>query len=644
VAGGVGGAGGIGDVYRARGAAFVQEERGHARISARFSSARLAVVLAGGACLAGLLADAASPHPGWIVGAVAALALFVVLIVFHERVVQAQMRAAELVRINQEALLRLDRNWQELPLPALPEGLLGERRPPLARDLDLLGPASLFHLLGTAHTPLGKTALVGWLLAPAPPPEIVRRQEAVRELAPLLDLRQQLELRVRPLEKGTPDVEPFLRWAEGPSWLRSRPGLLWSVRGLALLTFGSALAGIFGLLPVPLWWVVLLVLVNLVVTHRNAERLEATFHQVAAREREFQLYAGALGVLAGQPFASPRLREVAAALVSEGRPGSVRTAAGWMDLLHRRVVLSDTRRAGIIHFPLQTLTLWDFHMVDLLERWQQAAGPRARAWLAALGDCEALAALAGLAHDNPGWVFPEVGAVGARPHGAPPVYAARALGHPLLPEGARVANDVEVGPPGTFLLVTGSNMSGKSTLLRAIGINAVLAQAGGPACAAALAMPPLDLATSILVEDSLADGVSFFLAELHRIRGVVDAAERSRAAGRTLLYLLDEVLRGTNSAERQVAVRRILLHLLAEGAIGAVSTHDLQLAEIAELQAASRAVHFRESFRQAPEGPQMTFDYRMREGVAQTVNALKLLEMVGLGEDRLGGERSDEAR
>ncbi len=385
------------------------------------------------------------------------------------------------------------------------------------------------------------------------------------------------------------------------------------------------MAGLFGLLPVPLWWVVLLMLVNLIVTHLNAERLEATFHQVAAREREFQLYAGALGALAGQPFASPRLREVAADLESEGRP-----AAGWMDLLHRRLVLADTRRAGIIHFPLQVLTLWDFHMVDLLERWQQAAGPRARAWLAALGDCEALAALAGLAHDNPAWVYPQVS------EAAPSVYNARGLGHPLLPESARVANDVEVGPSGTFLLVTGSNMSGKSTLLRAIGINAVLAQAGGPVCAAGLTLPPLDLATCILVEDSLADGVSFFLAELHRIRQVVDAAERSRAAGRTLLYLLDEVLRGTNSAERQVAVRRILLHLLDQDAIGAVSTHDLQLAEIEELKAASRPVHFRESFRETAEGPQMTFDYCMREGVAQTVNALKLLEMVGLGEDRLG--------
>ena len=621
------------ELYRTRRAACEEERQRHARVSARFSWARLAVATAGGACLVGLLLDAASPHPGWIAGAAGALAVFVVLLVFHERVVQAERRAAELARINAEALLRLDRNWQELPLPTLPEALQGERRPPLARDLDLLGPASLFHLLGTVHTPLGKAALVSWLLAPAPPPEIARRQAAVRELAPRLDLRQRLELAVRPLEKGAPDVEPFLRWAEGEPWLRSRPGLLWLVRGLALLSSASALLGLCGLFGAPLfgievrlWWIVLLVLVNLIVTRLHEERLESTFHQVAAREREFQLYAGALGVLAGQAFTSERLRQVDAALTSEGRP-----AAGWMDLLHRRVVLSDTRRAGIVHFPLQTLALWDFHMVDLLERWQQASGRRARAWLDALGDCEALAALAGLAHDNPGWADPEVAET------LPPVYAARGLGHPLLPAGIRVTNDVELGPPGTFLLVTGSNMSGKSTLLRAIGVNAVLAQAGGPVCAAALSMPPLDLATVILVEDSLADGVSFFLAELHRIRGVVDAADRSHAAGRTLLYLLDEILRGTNSAERQVAVRRVLLHLLAQGAIGAVSTHDLQLAEIAELRAASHPVHFRESFRQTGEGPQMTFDYLMRPGVAQTVNALKLLEMVGLGEERLGG-------
>jgi len=208
-------------------------------------------------------------------------------------------------------------------------------------------------------------------------------------------------------------------------------------------------------------------------------------------------------------------------------------------------------------------------------------------------------------------------------------FAAQGLGHPLIPDGQRVSNDVEIGPPGTFLLVTGSNMSGKSTLLRAIGVNTVLAQAGGPVAATALRLPPVTLGTSILVEDSLAEGVSFFMAELQRIQKIVAAADRAHAEGRTLLYLLDEVLRGTNSYERQVAVRRVVLHLLRQGAIGAVSTHDLQLAEVEDLKAACIPVHFRETLHPGGDPP-MTFDYVMRPGVATTVNALKLMELVGL--------------
>jgi len=172
-------------------------------------------------------------------------------------------------------------------------------------------------------------------------------------------------------------------------------------------------------------------------------------------------------------------------------------------------------------------------------------------------------------------------------------------------------------------------MSGKSTLLRAIGINAVLAQAGGPVCATAFRMPPVTLATSILVEDSLAEGVSFFMAELQRIQKIVAAADRSAGTGRPVLYLLDEVLRGTNSYERQVAVRRVVLHLLRHGALGAVSTHDLQLAEVPELAAVCVPVHFRETLHPGGDPP-MTFDYVMRPGVATTVNALKLMELVGL--------------
>jgi len=270
------------------------------------------------------------------------------------------------------------------------------------------------------------------------------------------------------------------------------------------------------------------------------------------------------------------------------------------------------------------VTLWDIHLLGAFERWQARAGRHAREWLEALGEAEALSALAGLLHANPGWAMPEIDPAADRLRG-------EELGHPLIPVSKRVDNDVEVGPPGTFLLVTGSNMSGKSTLLRAIGVNVVLANAGGPVCARSLRLPTLALWTSMRVEDSLERGVSFFMAELERLKAVVDAAHSVRAEGeRRLLYLLDEILQGTNTAERQIAARRIIMHLVKEGAIGAVSTHDLTLAANPEIEEAARLVHFTETIREGAEGMVMSFDYKLRPGIATSTNALKLMEIVGL--------------
>jgi hypothetical protein len=550
----------------------------------------------------------------------------------HERAIRRQRRAADLVRINEEALLRIARDWTKLPDPP-PVSIPVDT--PLVRDLSLLGHASLFELLGTAHTPPGRNTLASWLLRAAPPAEILERQGAVAELAPDLYFRQQLEARTLSMARISPDVEPFLRWAESPPWLLARPWLVWLARFLVLATSialarhiahiqsflatapeGTPPAALLAAL-IPSGPLTLVLAINITLSYLMSGRLAQSFNRLEARERDFQLYAEALELIPSRPYEAPPLRRIADELTPQGR-----TAHRWMETLQSRMGLADARHSGILHFILQTLVLWDFHTLWLLERWQQEAGPHVRRWLAALGEMEALCALAGLRHDNPGWVFPRVAADEDR-------FAARALGHPLLPEAKRVENDVEVGPAGTFLLVTGSNMSGKSTLLRSIGVNAVLAQAGGPVCAEDLRLPPVDLATSILVEDSLEDGVSFFLAELHRIRSVVDAADRAREAGRTVLYLLDEVLRGTNSQERQVAVRRVILHLLRQGAIGAISTHDLQIAEIPELAEAVRPVHFRETLHPGGDPP-MTFDYVMRPGVATTTNALLLMELVGL--------------
>ena len=214
--------------------------------------------------------------------------------------------------------------------------------------------------------------------------------------------------------------------------------------------------------------------------------------------------------------------------------------------------------------------------------------------------------LAAVAHDYPDWAFPSV----SPEHDA---FRAEQLGHPLIPDELRVANDVEIGPPGTFLLVSGSNMSGKSTLLRSVGINALLAQAGGPTCSRACSLPPLDVETSMRIGDSLADGVSFYMAELKRLKQIVDRAlEVGRDDRLGLLFLLDEILLGTNSAERHLAVIHVVRHLLDAGAIGAISTHDLGLATSPELADACHAVHFREQIIAHNGTNQMTFDYRMR--------------------------------
>ena len=602
------------DIYRQRLATFETEEKRLGRISFRYSLLRGGLFFGFAVCLAVILVRAGSAFlPGWWVAAAVWLVAFFAVLPVHDRVIAAMRRAADLRTLNEEALLRLARAWERLPIPqTVVEGVDGH----LARDLDLFGRASLFQLLGTVHTPPGKASLAGWLLRPAAPAKIASRQEAVAELAPEIDFRQQMEVRARPLDRVPPDTDQFLEWAEGEPWLLPRRGLLWLTRLLPLITIGLLVAA--GISDVPVGPGLFFVVVNLMLTRNLRERLEETLNRVSAREGELLRYAEAMEIAVGRPAKAEVLQKNVSLLSPEGVP-----AHRWMDQLHRRVVMSDARHSTLLHVFLQLLLLWDFHMVWRLERWQRDAGPRVRDWLAALGEIEALGALAGLSFDNPDWAFPTVATDESR-------ITARDLGHPLIAAEHRVSNDVEVGPPGTFLLVTGSNMSGKSTMLRAVGINAVLALAGGPVCASEMRLPPVEIATSILIEDSLAAGVSFFMAEVLRIQAVVAAADRSAAEGRRLLYLLDEILRGTNSSERQVAVRRVVRHLLRHGAIGAISTHDLQLAEIEELRAVSRPVHFRETIHPGGQGPAMTFDYKMRPGVATTVNALKLMELVGL--------------
>jgi hypothetical protein len=594
---------------------FVVEELELDRADRGISWLRLATfVLALVALGIGFWGAGASRSP-WFITALVAFLAFLLLVGRHTLNARRQRRVRAHVRLNRTALHRLARTWEALAIAEIPDRYTEHA---VARDLALFGRASLFQILGQPGTRHGRETLAAWLSAPADADEVAARQEAVDELAPLLDMRHELNWQTE--IAGRLDPEGFLEWAEGEPWLMRHKALVWIARIMPLALVASIVAQSVGAIDLPIWGMILFV--NLVFSLALGERVHGIFDRVSSRKGKLSTFEDPFATAAGATFRSERLRAIVERMANDGEPADRR-----MRKLSRLVELAGLHHSQMTYLPIQAVTMWDFHVLWSLERWQAGSGRAVRRWLAALGELEALAALATLRFDEPAWTFPTITTVDDS------TLTASELGHPLIADGRRVANDVAVGPEGTFLLVTGSNMSGKSTLLRAIGLNVVLAQAGAPVCAAAMSLPPLELATSIVIEDSLEDGVSFFMAELRRLREVVLHADACHADGnRRLLYLLDEILRGTNAVERQIAARRVIAHLVDAGAIGAVSTHDTGLAAIDELVRASVPVHFQETIESDGDG-RMTFDYRLRPGLATTTNALKLLELVGLAEN-----------
>ena len=538
-----------------------------------------------------------------------ALAALVWLIVTHRRLRRERDRLDRLVHVNADALARLALDWDAAPEPP-PPGV--DRRHPYAFDLDIVGRASLAHRIGTVSTRDGWTTLSRWLLEPGPIADVPRRQPAVRELAARLNLRQEVEASGRAAQGSIPDPEPFLGWAESTSRLAERPLIRFLAVASPVALLLLAVLQFTGMLPYPLWLIPLTL--NVVIFLIAGAGVADTVARVAPMHRAIAGYRDVFALIAEDDCVAEPLRDIRA-LLGAGPAGATTQITGLT-----RISSLALPRGSILYYPAQMVLLWDFQVLGFLERWRRSSGTHVRQWLAAAGEWEAMAALSVLVHDHPDWAFASIDA-------SRETVAADGLGHPLIPWRQMVPNDVALGPVGTFLFVTGSNMSGKSTLLRAVGINAVLAMAGGPSCARSMAMPPVDVRCCMRVEDSVTAGVSFFMAELRRLKGVVDAALVARE--RPVLYLLDEIMQGTNTAERQIASRAVLDQLTGANAIGAISSHDLGLLSGSPLDERSTKAHFAEQFQDGPEGPEMTFDYRLRPGIATSTNALKLMDMLG---------------
>jgi DNA mismatch repair ATPase MutS len=309
-------------------------------------------------------------------------------------------------------------------------------------------------------------------------------------------------------------------------------------------------------------------------------------------------------------FKSPRLAALRSALDIEGLPASKRISklTMWMDFLD-----SADHLAVRVFGPS---VLWREQVAMGIEAWRRESGPHVSAWLAAVAEFEALSSIASVAFERPDWIFPEL-----VEHG--PVFEAEELRHPLMNPRRCVPNDVKLGGGIALYIVSGSNMSGKSTLLRAIGLNTVLAWAGGPVAARRMAVSPLAVGASMRVVDSLQDGRSRFYAEITRLRQVVDLTASDRPA----MFLLDELLSGTNSHDRKIGAEAIVRSLVERGAIGLVTTHDLALTQIADtIGGRAINVHFEDHM----EDGRISFDYKMRPGVVERSNALELMRAVGL--------------
>lgn len=478
---------------------------------------------------------------------------------------------------------------------------------PYSADLDLFGAGSVFATLTACRTRAGEDTLAAWLLNPASPDEVKARQEAVADLAVRLDLREAVA--VSGADAPAADYHPLTEWGAAPADVPQ----VWKWWAVELLGWGNVLAwgGWFlagtSALPVLVFGLPSLVLALSLTTW--ARRVLKPLDRAT---ENLSLFETVLTRLEREPFRAARLNELQAAMRADGLPPSAQ-------IRQLRLLLDGyNARRNAFFIPVAVLRLWNVRFAFKLEAWRRRSGPAITQWLRAVGELEALSSLAGYAYENPADIFPTV------EHGLVRL-AGTGVGHPLLPAEKAVRNDVTLGEGGPrVLIVSGSNMSGKSTLLRAVGVNAVLALAGGVVRATSFTLTPVALGATMRVQDSLQAGRSRFFAEVTKVRLLLDIA--AREGGPPLLFLLDELFAGTNSADRVAGAEGVTRALLALGAIGFVTTHDLSLTAVTDTIPGAANVHFCDGF----AGGELHFDYTMRPGVVPHGNGLALMRAVGL--------------
>src|SRR5262245_18628496 len=539
--------------------------------------------------------------PRWSV--IIPVLIFFGLVLIHERVSQGLRRATKAVKFYEGGIARIDDAW-------IGRGqsteVFRDDSHLYAIDLDIFGKASLFELLCTARMRSGEETLADWLTAPAPADEIVARQQAIDELRNNVDLREDLASIGSDLRSSI-HTDKIEKWGTAPVELTSQ-STRWLLPIPVVFVIYTFIPFFRTLSMDPLWPLAFAIVAVIGLYFRS--RVKPAVEALDLPERELKLLALLLERIEREQFKSPKLLQLRSSLDTDGVPPSEQIGR------FNRLVNTLNWYRNEFFAPFSLLLLWRTQFAFALEKWRGRCGPAIGPWLKTVGEFEALCALAGYAYEHPDDPFPEI-----VHHG--PVFDGGNLRHPLVPKSTCVPNAVRLGDGLVLLVVSGSNMSGKSTLLRTVGINAALALAGAPVRAERLRLSPLAIGATLRIQDSLQAGTSRFYAEIQRIHHIMELTKGPLP----VLFLLDEVLHGTNSHDRAVGAEAIVRGLIGRGAIGLVTTHDLALANVADALAPRAAnVHFDDEM---VDG-KMTFDYRMRSGVVHKSNALALMRAVGL--------------
>jgi hypothetical protein len=568
------------------------------RLAHRIESIRIGLALVGIAAIWWSTQAAGFDRYVWLVP----LGLFIAAVMQHSRIRRARARTDRAAEHYRLGLARMEDRWQGLGNPG---SHFEDSQHGYAADLDLFGHGNLFELLSLARTRMGERTLAEWLLSPAPTSTVLQRQQSVAELRDRLDFREDLAVLGESAAVGV-RPEELTRWAETANQLTHRWIVPVALLLPALLVAAAIVWNVAGVAS-PFVAILLLELGAMrVLRKRLAQVLDSTEQAFD----QLRLLADLTARLEREPLAAPLSIQLLRRLSSAGVPASRAIAR-----LATTVQFIESRRNPLLQL-LDLPLLYSVHAALAAERWRRDHGHAVAAWLWAIGELEALLSLSSYSYEHPDDPFPELSEGEASFEGL-------ALGHPLLPQQTCVRNDVTIRGPTRVLLISGSNMSGKSTLLRTVGINTVLAMAGAPVRARQLRLSPLQVGANMRINDSLHKGSSRFYAEITRLRQLHESALREPP----LLFLLDEVLQGTNSRDRFIGAQGVIRALIDRGAIGLVSTHDLALTSI-DVGGRQRLVnlHFQD---QLADG-RMLFDFKLHEGVVTKSNGIELMRSIGL--------------